>query len=91
MYHHIIEVDAFNTSLFASLKTGGRLAVIDFVAAKGSTLPAGVRANRGGHGVPPQVVIDEMIAAGFTHVRTIDAWPPGDEEPSYFLVLFRKR
>jgi hypothetical protein len=53
-------------------------------------LPDGVPATRGGHGVPPKVVIDEMLAAGFTYVRTIDAWPPGDKKPAYFLTLFQK-
>jgi ubiquinone/menaquinone biosynthesis C-methylase UbiE len=90
VYHHITAIDAFNKSLFASLRPGGRLAIIDFVAANGSELPDGVPANRGGHGVSSGVVIEEMKAAGFTHVRTIDAWPPGDKKPAYFLTLFQK-
>ena len=90
VYHHITAVDAFNKSVLASLKPGGRLAIIDFVAANGSQVPDGVPANRGGHGVPPGVVIEEMRAAGFTHVRTIDAWPPEDKKPAYFLTLFQK-
>ncbi len=39
VYHHITEIDAFNKSLLASLKPGGRLAIIDFVPDKGSQLP----------------------------------------------------
>ena len=35
VYHHITEIDAFNKSLLASLKPGGRLAIIDFVPDKG--------------------------------------------------------
>lgn len=89
VYHHITEVDAFNKSVLASLKPGGRVAVLDFVPEPGSKLPAGVRANRGGHGVPPSVVVDEFKAAGFTHVRTYDKWPPDDKNP-LFLVLFTK-
>lgn len=91
VYHHITAIDAFNKSLLASLKPGGRLAIIDFIPRKGSELPAGVPANRGGHGVPPSVVIEEMKAAGFTHVRTIDDWPPGEKSPALFLVLFQKQ
>jgi ubiquinone/menaquinone biosynthesis C-methylase UbiE len=90
VYHHITDVAAFNKSLHESLKPGGRLAIIDFVPEKGSKLPKGVPADRGGHGIPPPVVIEEMKAAGFTHVSTIDAWPPADKSPVYFLTLFRK-
>lgn len=92
VYHHITEVAAFNKSLNASLKPGGRLAIIDFEARRPNPaeVPKGVPANRLGHGIPASVVIDEMTDAGFTHVRTIDAWPPGDKNPVGFLTLFRK-
>lgn len=90
VYHHITAIEAFNKSVLTSLKPGGRLAIIDFTPTKGSALPNGVPPNRGGHGIPSGVVIEEMLAAGFTHVRTIDAWPPGDKNPVYFLVLFQK-
>ena len=79
VYHHITAVAPFNKSLLASLKPGGRLAIIDFLPRPGSALPQGVPANRGGHGVSPAIVIEELTAAGFTHVRTIDKWPPGDK------------
>jgi predicted methyltransferase len=90
VYHHIGPVADFNRSLFASLKPGGRLAIIDFVPTSGEEVPAGVPANRGGHGVPLVLVIEEMGQAGFRHLRTIEAWPPGDKRPSYFLTLFGK-
>jgi len=92
VYHHITELAAFNTSLRASLKPGGRLAIIDFEARRPNPaqIPKGVPANRLGHGIPASVVIEEVTAAGFTHVRTIDAWPPGDKQPTLHLTLFRK-
>jgi SAM-dependent methyltransferase len=87
VYHHITAVDAFNKSLVASLKPGGRLAIIDFEDRSGGQIPKGVPSNRGGHGVPPGIVVDELTAAGLTHIRTTEKWPPG--EPT-FLALFRK-
>jgi ubiquinone/menaquinone biosynthesis C-methylase UbiE len=91
VYHHVTEPAAFNKSLYTTAKPGARLAIIDAAPDKGSQLPAGVPANRGGHGVPVTVVIDELTAAGFVHVRTIQGWPPGDKYPTVFLVLFEKK
>ncbi len=89
-YHHFTEPDALIKSLAASLKPGGRLAVIDFPPRPNTEVPAGVRANRGGHGVPPEVVQRE-VGAVLTHVRTLSAWSPTSEPASLFLVLFRKK
>lgn len=91
VYHHVTEPAAFNKSLYTTAQPGARLAIIDAAPGKGSQLPAGVPANRGGHGVPATVVIDELTAAGFVHVRTIQGWPPGDKYPTVFLVLFEKK
>jgi ubiquinone/menaquinone biosynthesis C-methylase UbiE len=92
VYHHVTEIAAFNKSLHASLKPGGRLAIIDFEVRQPNPaeIPKGVPANRLGHGIPAAVVIEEVTGAGFTHVRTIAAWPPGDKNPVGFLTLFRK-
>jgi ubiquinone/menaquinone biosynthesis C-methylase UbiE len=89
VYHHITQVEPFNKSLLASLKPGGRLAVIDFRPEKGSKLFPGVPANREGHGIPIAVVEAELPAAGFRHVKTVEKWPPDDKYP-LFLVLFRR-
>ena len=55
----------------------------------GSKVFPGVPANRGGHGIAPNLIEDELKAAGFTHVRTIESWP-GDKKTVLFLVLFTK-
>ena len=89
MYHHLTEAEPFIKSLHASLKPGGRLAVIDFLPEPGSKPPAGVPANREGHGIRPALVISEVSAPGLTHSMTIEKWPPGNQNPA-FLVLFRK-
>ena len=89
VYHHITDVPAFTKSLFVSLKPGGRLAIMDFRPSPGSKVFPGVPENRGGHGIPPNLVEDELKAAGFTHLETIESWP-GDEKTVMFLVLFSK-
>ena len=88
-YHHFTQPDEMIRSLAASLKPGGRLAIIDFPPRENSEVPAGVRANRGGHGVPPEVVQAE-VGAALKHVRTIPAWAPNSQPASLYLVLFRK-
>jgi ubiquinone/menaquinone biosynthesis C-methylase UbiE len=89
VYHHFTHPEDINRSLAAALKPGGRLAIIDFEARVGSPLPDGVNANRGGHGIPPRIVQDEITAAGLTFDRLLAKWP--DEQGAYFLVLFRRR
>lgn len=89
-YHHLTQPDAILRSLAASLKPGGTLAVIDFPPRANSEVPSGVPANRGGHGVPPEVVEREG-GATLTHVRTILNWAPNSQPASLYLVLFRKK
>jgi precorrin-6B methylase 2 len=88
-YHHLTQPEAIIGSLAASLKPGGRLAVIDFPPRPNSEVPAGVPANRRGHGVPPDVV-EREIATVLMHVRTIPAWSPDSQPASLYLVVFRK-
>jgi len=88
-YHHFTEPTAIIGSLAASLKPGGRLAVIDFAPRPGSQVPAGVLANRLGHGVPPEVVVSE-VGAVLTHLKTIPAWAPDSQPAALYVVLFRK-
>lgn len=88
-YHHLTQPEAIVRSMAASLKPGGRLVVIDFPPRTASEVPSGVPANRGGHGVPPEVVEREGGAL-LTHVRTIREWAPDSQPASLFLVLFRK-
>jgi precorrin-6B methylase 2 len=88
-YHHLTQPEKIVASLAAALKPGGRLAVIDFPPRPNSEVPAGVAANRGGHGVPPEVVEREggMV---LKHVQTIAKWAPESQPASLFLVLFQK-
>lgn len=88
-YHHLTEPAAILASMTAALKPGGRLAVIDFPPRPNSEVPSGVPGNRGGHGVPPEVV-EKEAGASLTHVQTISNWMPKSQPASLFLVLFRK-
>ena len=88
-YHHLTQPAPILASMTAALKPGGRLAVIDFPPRPNSEVPSGVPANRGGHGVPPDVV-EKEAGASLTHVQTISTWMPKSQPASLFLVLFRK-
>ena len=88
-YHHLTQPEAVIRSLAGALKPGGRLAVIGFPPRPASEVPAGVPANRRGHGVPPAVVQAE-VGAVLTHVRTITAWSPTSQPAALFLMLFQK-
>src|SRR5215469_1878245 len=88
VYHHFAHPAEIDASLFRALKPGGILAIIDFPPSKVLGLIApikGVPKNHGGHGVPRQVLIDEVTAAGFQ----VDVIPPDWPAPSY-CVVFRR-
>ena len=90
VYHHLTKPAEIDASLFQSLKPGGRLAVVDENPPKGSTIPPGVPKNRGGHGVPQDILISELTAAGFK-VETIDNhYPAGDAYHPIYCVVFQK-
>jgi precorrin-6B methylase 2 len=88
-YHHFTQPVEMIQSLAAALKPGGRLAIVDFPPRPNSEVPAGVPADRLGHGVPPEVVVRE-VGGTFTHVRTVAEWSPKSQPAMLFLALFRK-
>jgi precorrin-6B methylase 2 len=97
VYHYVPDPTAMVRSLAESLRPGGRLAIVDFPPRPNSRVPPGVPANRGGNGIPPEIV-EREIGALLKHVTTIPAWapenvpPPGLPQtfaPSY-VVIFRK-
>jgi precorrin-6B methylase 2 len=89
VYHHLTRPEPIVRSLAASLKPGGRFAVVDFPPRPGSALSAGVPDDRGGHGVPPAIV-EREVGAALTHVQTTLDWSPESQPSSLYLVLFRK-
>jgi ubiquinone/menaquinone biosynthesis C-methylase UbiE len=86
VYHHLTKPAEFDAALVRSLKPGGRLAIIEFPPRSGLDPVEGVPANRGGHGIPQEIAIQELTVAGFRIMKTVDAWPQGD-----YLLLFQKK
>lgn len=86
VYHHLTKPVEFDANLVRSLKPGGRLAIIDFPARSGLEPVEGVPANRGGHGIPQKVVIEELTAAGLQVEKAVNDWPEDD-----YCVLFVKK
>jgi len=88
VYHHFTDPAKEDASLFESLKPGGLLAVIDFQPGEGPgdpKIPKGVPKNRGGHGMPKQLLVEELTAAGFQVLTTPADWPGPD-----YCIVFRK-
>jgi ubiquinone/menaquinone biosynthesis C-methylase UbiE len=86
VYHHLTKPTEFDANLVRSLKPGGRLAIIDFPPRSGLDTVEGVPANRGGHGIPQKIVIEELTAAGLRVEKVVDDWPNDD-----YCVLFVKK
>jgi ubiquinone/menaquinone biosynthesis C-methylase UbiE len=88
VYHHFTAPMDMDTSMLRSLKPGGQLAVIDFPPRKWLTLSdpvKGVPANRGGHGIPQKILIDELTRAGFKVEQVVNDWP----DDSYCVVFHK--
>lgn len=88
VFHHFTKPVEFNGSLFAALKPGGRIGVIDApsktmlkIAAPLKDMPE----DRKGHGIESADVEKELKAAGFGETRVMGDWPE-----SHYCVLGRK-
>jgi SAM-dependent methyltransferase len=92
VYHHLTDPAPTDASIFRALKPGGRLLVDDFPPTLWLALfkVNGVPANRGGHGVPDQVVASELRGAGFHEVQEIRPWHAGFFIRDNYCLLFAK-
>jgi ubiquinone/menaquinone biosynthesis C-methylase UbiE len=86
VYHHLTQPQEFDRNLVRSLKPGAHLAIIDFPPTANLAPVEGVPKNRGGHGIPEKVVVEELTAAGLQVEKTINDWSAND-----YCVLFVKR
>jgi len=76
-YHHFADPEAMTADLYRALRPGGVVAVVDFPPRWWLSLMApvkGVPATRGGHGIRRDLLIYEMVAAGFELKQTIPRW-----------------
>ena len=90
VYHHFTDPSTMNASLLEALRPGGRLAVIDFGPGSWlSWLPEveGTPKNRGGHGMPKEILVEELRGAGFQVEQVIDDWASW---PKRYCVVARK-
>jgi ubiquinone/menaquinone biosynthesis C-methylase UbiE len=86
VYHHFAEPGPMNTSLWRSLKPGGRAVIIDFGPRGGrEAVTAGGRAGGRSHGVSADSVVKELTLAGFEIVTT-----EAERGDRWFLVVGRK-
>jgi ubiquinone/menaquinone biosynthesis C-methylase UbiE len=86
VYHHLTKPAEFDAGLVRSLKSGGRLAIIDFPPRAELEPVEGVPSNRGGHGIPEKIVIEELKAAGLKVEKVVEDWP----EDSYCVLFVKK-
>jgi ubiquinone/menaquinone biosynthesis C-methylase UbiE len=85
VYHHLTEPKEFDRNLVRSLKPGAYLAIIDFPPSSDLSPLEGVPKNRGGHGIPEKVLVEELTTAGLRVERIIDDWSEHD-----YCVIFVK-
>jgi SAM-dependent methyltransferase len=92
VYHHITDPVPTDASMFRALKPGARLLINDFPPTIWLALfkVRGVPANRGGHGVPDDIVINEITAAGFREVKETRPWHPGFLIRDTYCLVFSK-
>ncbi len=73
-YHEFRHKEPMNAAMFEALKPDGLLVIID-------------DSEELGHNIAPELVIEQLTAAGFEFVRQLDQW---NDRPSRFLQLYRR-
>jgi len=85
VYHHITQPREFDKHLLRSLRPGAYLAIIDFPPNPNYPPVEGVPKNRGGHGLPQKVLVEELTSAGLQVEKTIDNWSGSD-----YCAIFKR-
>lgn len=93
VYHHFTDPLATDASIYRALRPGGRLVIQDFRPAwwlKPWT-PKGIPSNRGGHGIPEQILEGEVTSVGFKIVHAYDHWGSSWMLSNYCVVFEKLR
>ncbi len=88
VYHHLSNPIKFNSSLYKALKQTGKLVIIDFPPKFFLSLFSPVKnvpANRKGHGISQEILVNEMSDAGFKLEQAIPNWVWGR-----YCLVFKK-
>lgn len=86
VYHHLTKPLEFDASILASLKPGGKLAIIDFPPHPEYGKVEGVPKDRENHGIYQKILIEELGKAGFREEKIEDDWPSNN-----YCVLFVRK
>jgi len=84
VYHHFTNPSSMDAAIFAAVKPGARVAIIDFTPPGKEASKPEDRAKDGMHGVTAETVSREMKGAGFV-VAASDVTPQ-----RWFMVVFAK-
>lgn len=86
VYHHFTDPSRMRSDLRRALRPGGVLAVIDIEPQEHWRKLEGVP-ERGGHGIPADDLVRELVSDGFREVRRIEDW---NDDPDRYCVVFRR-
>ena len=86
VYHHFVDPAMMRSELARSLRPGGRLLVIETVPQSSWRRLEGVP-ERGGHGIAPDDLVEEMAQAGFVAIERSPEW---NGDPERYAIVFRR-
>jgi SAM-dependent methyltransferase len=89
VYHHFKDPAQTDRSILRALKPNGLLAVIDFPPRHSLSATNPIKdapSSHGGHGIPRNVLVQELTSAGFEIVNEPEDWSTGDD----YCVVARK-
>lgn len=70
VYHHFIDPAAVNASIFASVRPGARVSIVDFTPPGREAERPADRSTDGRHGITRETLASELKAAGFEPVTS---------------------